>query len=283
MEASHFNPRDSGPNAEPTVSLNTFVPNENGPITAISSFEAGKTFTEVGEYPIDAYTTDFSSDAVANSIYKKSSTLSARTPNFLFSSGRLAIFNSLSPLVKNIFIILYGSKENFVSATGHPLEEPLITFDRNLDSSTAVRAIGSAIGIYVDVDANFFAWELFMDKIISCIVQLEIKRINDVKYANRPKMQDIIRMTRKEFKRYREKDDTDYAEMFRQRTRLDKEAFEENLYQDRMNYFRFMSLTDEEKYEEINGLPSAYDTVPKPGAESLNSQLVKEKYYDVGI
>lgn len=267
MDGSYLNPRNTGPNSEPTVALNTFVPGEYGPSPPLLK-EGKRTLSKIGQYPPEALTSDFASDKVANSILKKPSVFSTRTPNFNLSLGRIAEFESASPLVKEILVVLYGTRDNFVAATGHPLEPYIFAFDSNLDSGETVRAIGSAIGIYVDTDPNFFAYELFLDKLISCIAQLEVKRIDDVKYVSRPKIGTIINMSRKEFSRYLEEDGI---------------PFSENLYQDRMNYFRFMSQTEEEKFEELNQLPQYYDTTRKPNTEPQSSSLIREKYYRQGF
>lgn len=254
MNASYLDPRNTGPNSEPTVELNSFVPGESS---------GGKV-----PFPRAALTKDFASDKVATSILREPRVFSARTPNFNFSLGRVALFETASPLVKNILLLIYGSMDNFVSATGHPLEPYIFAFDENLDSEPTVRAIGSAVGIYVDDDPNFYAYELFLDKLVSCIVRLEPTRINDAKYADRPKIGDVIGMSRDDF---------------RKEAARHGWGFTENLYQDRLNFFRYLSLTDEEKFSEDEGIPSVYDTSRRPGSEPQSSSLLRREYFSLGI
>nr|WIL04418.1 hypothetical protein Clen_488 [Cedratvirus lena] len=191
-----------------------------------------------GAYPQPALEYTFGEDTAGEAFLqgKEEEIFTSYTPNLNFSLGRIAKFETASPLVKDVLLLLYGSRESFVGATGHPLEAYIFEFDRNMDSDTTVRAIGSAIGLFIDVDPNFFAYELFIDKLVSCILQLEPKRINDVKYAGRPRLGDIINMDRKKFRQEAEKYSWEYTE---------------NLYQDRMNFYRFLSQSDEEREREV--------------------------------
>ncbi|SOB73915.1 hypothetical protein BQ9231_00032 [Cedratvirus lausannensis] len=191
-----------------------------------------------GAYPYDALEYTFGLDTAGEALLqgKEEKIFTSYTPNLNFSLDRIAKFETASPLVKDVLLLLYGSRESFVGAVGHPLEDYIFEFDRNLDSDTTVRAIGSAIGLFIDVDPNFFAYELFLDKLISCILQLEPKRINDVKYTGRPRLGDIINMDRNKFRQEAEKYSWEYSE---------------RLYQDRMNFYRFISLTQEEQEQEV--------------------------------
>jgi hypothetical protein len=191
-----------------------------------------------GAYPRSALEYTFASDVAGEALLqgKEEEIFTSYTPNLNFSLGRIAKFETASPLVKNVLLLLYGSRESFVGAEGHPLEAYIFEFDRNMDSDTTVRAIGSAIGLFIDVDPNFFAYELFLDKLISCILQLEPKRINDAKYAGRPRLGDIVNMDRDRFRQEVEKYSWEYSE---------------RLYQDRMNFYRFISQSEEEREQEV--------------------------------
>jgi hypothetical protein len=239
MDGSYLDPRSSGPIEEPTIQLNSSLSTSFHPSFPSSALTKDKPFV-------------FSSTS---------------TPDYDFSMRRLAKFKSASPLIKELLLVLYGTEDNFISATGHALEPFIFALDENLDSDSTVRAIGSAMGLFVDIDPNFFAYELLLDKLISCINVLETKRINDVKYADRPKIKDIIAMTRKEFKPWAEKYNIPF----------------ERLYQDRLNFFRFISLTDEERYEEENYLPEVYDTARIPNEQPLSSSIMQRVYYTQGI
>lgn len=254
MDASYLAPRNLGPDEEATVELNTFLP------------ERLKEILEKN-FPSSALTRD-------NPLLLSPDTFSASTPNFLFSLGRLAKYESASPLIKEILLLLYGTPENFISATGHPLEPYLFALDVNLDSDSTVRAIGSAMGLYVDVDPNYFAFELLLDKLVSCIDVLETKRINDVKYSGRPKIGDIISMQREEFRKWVERE----GHLLPKR-----ETPFENLYQDRLNFFRYTTMSDEERYAVENDLPSVYDTTRIAGEEPLSSSIIERVYYREGI
>lgn len=191
-----------------------------------------------GAYPRSALEYTFGLDTAGEALLqgKEEEIFTSYTPNLNFSLGRIAKFETASPLVKDVLLLLYGSRESFVGATGHPLEPYIFEFDRNMDSDSTVRAIGSAIGLFIDLDPNFQAYELFIDKLVSCILQLEPKRINDAKYTGRPRLGDIVNMDRDKFRQEVEKYSWEYSE---------------NLYQDRMNFYRFLSLSDEEREQEI--------------------------------
>ena len=222
-------------NEQEVVELSAFSPYEN--YTGKNLPPLSRTvLPSKGAYPRSALNSKLDTATQAFLRGKEEEIFTSYTPNLNFSLGRIAKFETASPLVKDVLLLLYGTRENFVSATGHPLEDYIFEFDRNMDSDTTVRAIGSAIGLFIDVDPNFFAYELFIDKLVSCILQLEPKRINDAKYADRPRLGDIINMDRDKFRQEAEKYSWEYTE---------------NLYQDRMNFYRFLSQSEEEREQEV--------------------------------
>lgn len=224
-------------------SLGAFVPKEYEEDRRRNlSIASRDRLPSVGAFPESAdFSSGLTSDPVTSALLCSPQTYAAetiaRTPNFNSSLGRAAKFETASPLIKEILVVLFGSRENFIVATGNPLEPFLFEFDKNLENEESVRAIGSAVGIFIELNPELHAYEIFIDKLMACILELEVNRINDAKYSNRPKMEDILYMTRKEFARY-----------------VKEEGWEEseNLYQDRLNFFRYLSQTEREKAEETS-------------------------------
>lgn len=189
---------------------------------------------------------------------------STATANFNATLYRLSLFESASPLAQDLLLRIYDNRDNFVNLGPHPLDEYILSFDKNMESSSTVRAIGSAIGIYVDSDPAFFSYELFLDKLITCIQDLNIKYNKDFI----PGIRYVIRMDRKTFANEVENKGFTYSE---------------NLYQDRLNFYRYISLDDEQRFAEQEEIPEAYDTTIDPFSQPQSSQILEEKYNFYGF
>lgn len=235
----HFNPNFVGPSASPTLLLSPFVPGELSPKR-------------------------ISSDPITNSLVGNPSYFQEpRTPALRRDFARWAKFESSSPVVKNMLLLLYGSREAYVQNNGHPLEDFFEAFDQSIGDDETTRAVAAAVGFFVEYKPEFTAWELLVDKVVSYIEVMEKKRENDPQYPGRPNTQEIIQMTRKTF---------------------DKYAIEKNyessltLYQDRLNFFRYWSMTAEERQKEDDEDLEATHLFHR----TLPADLYKQKYYNSG-
>ena len=88
------------------------------------------------------------------------------------SGGRINMFFSLSPLSQNLLQLIYPDANSFLQGYQNILEVYIITFDRQMDSASSVRALASQMGIYIPYDPNFQAYEIFVDKIVEYILTL---------------------------------------------------------------------------------------------------------------
>lgn len=105
--------------------------------------------------------------------YKKfKENLKSTTPELDNIFKRWAQFESASPLIQDILLQLYPNKFTLVStapATVHPLEIYIYALDQVIEDGQMVRALGSAIGIYIEVSVFEEAYEIFIDKLIAHI------------------------------------------------------------------------------------------------------------------
>lgn len=148
---------------------------------------------------------------------------------------RLGQYISLSPISQNLMNLIYGNVIEFVKrpeGTGSPLEDYIISYDTYMDNESLVRAIGSRVGIYLPLDGEYWARELFVDKIVSVIQNINLYAPDDqtsplgtgngVSYT----LKDLIDINRPEFKQWLIKQGMDESV-------LTKNVFEQ-LYQDRL-------------------------------------------------
>lgn len=114
--------------------------------------------------------------------------------------SRVGIYEGLSPIGKNLMDRIYGDRKGFVlEQTEHPLEQYIISFDRYMDDEEIVRALGSRIGIYIPLDREYTADEIYIDKMIEYIENMEDWAPDEQQYEGFPTTQEIINMDYKQF------------------------------------------------------------------------------------
>lgn len=143
-------------------------------------------------------------------------------------------FLSLSNIGKNLIILLYKKDlKAYLQSFSHPLEDYIVQFDRMLDDEDTVIAIASRIGILISDNSEFSAREIFIDRIVSYITNVE-HNTRKVTVDKFPSTADIIQMSKDEFK--------NYAKIY---------GFEYNYlnYLDRMNFFAEIYISNLEPNE----------------------------------
>jgi len=161
------------------------------------------------------------------------------TPALQQVFDRWGIYNSLSPLSRNLMNLLYTDLVGFILRFGHPLESYIISFDRSMDDEGLVRALGARIGIYIPLDTDNSAITIFIDKLVDYIQSVEKSPFNPTSAAedksyplgqfNFPSTRDIINMSRSDFDQFMLSRSLQTSEL---------------LYQDRLTIFRDLFLYD---------------------------------------
>ncbi len=76
-------------------------------------------------------------------------------------------YNDLSNVGKILMDKLYINHEGYVNSIGHPLEQYIISFDKNMDNDSVIRLIGERIGIFIP--NNAYAHDIFFEKLLNYI------------------------------------------------------------------------------------------------------------------
>jgi hypothetical protein len=155
---------------------------------------------------------------------------------------RLGKYKSLSPVGKSLLQLIYPNLKEYLINYENPLEPYIFAFDESLDDEGTVRALGSRLGIYIPIDNNYLAYEIFIDKIVEVI--LTYGKLNPQKVEKQyqksqqfPEISEIIDMDFDTFKKIAnitdiirpvENEDTDIEEI---------NISDDIRYQDRMMYF----------------------------------------------
>lgn len=179
---------------------------------------------------------------IANDPYLKT-ILSTSTSNLSFKPdyanilSRVALFDGLSPIVQNIFTLLYGSRDAFVLATPHPLEPFILAFESSMESEHTLRGLAANMGIYIPISRDFEPNEIFVDKLVEHIQFLNayptgeflpgIKQFSFTANNQLPTTIQMIGMDRNQFK---------------QLLKQFNIPFSEQVYQDRLALLRQLYL-----------------------------------------
>lgn len=93
-----------------------------------------------------------------------------------YTYHRYYLFASLSPLGRNLMMLVYRNIDNFLRGFNNPFEEHIVAFDRFMDDESAIRALGFRMGINIpvggfqgEVDARGY----FIDRLVEYITNME--------------------------------------------------------------------------------------------------------------
>lgn len=138
-------------------------------------------------------------------VYKYATQANKVTPFLSSLFQRWQEYESLSPLSKNLMNLLYGNVIEYVKrppGTGHPLEYHIITFEQIMDDEALIRALGYRIGLYIPIDRDYSALEIFIDKLVEFIENYEKYAPDEAKYPGIPSTSEIINMNRPQFDKF---------------------------------------------------------------------------------
>ena len=107
-----------------------------------------------------------------NDYQKFKRALPGDTPKLTEIFKRWSVFESASPLIQNILLRMYPDKLTFVTthpSTVHPIETYVLALDECMEDGQVVRALGSAIGIYIPLGLFEEAYEYYINDIVEHI------------------------------------------------------------------------------------------------------------------
>ena len=152
--------------------------------------------------------------------FNKITQLNTSSPFFGNVFNRWQQYQSLSPISQDLINLIYGDEIEFIrrpAGTGSPFDEYIEAFDRIMEDDSLVRALGFRIGIYVPVDSEYTARELFLDKLVEYINGMEKFGPDEAeRHSGFPTTSQILDMTREKFKQLMDKYNITYSEQLYQ-------------------------------------------------------------------
>lgn len=134
--------------------------------------------------------------------------------------NRLSTYLHLSPISQNMMNLIYGNVIEYIkrpAGTGSPLEEYIISFDEVMIDEGLVRAVGARMGIFIPITPDYWAREIFIDRMVEVIENLNLFEPDTTKmpYGHRISftLQEVIDMDRPQFKEWMEKIGSEFTEI----------------------------------------------------------------------
>ncbi len=129
---------------------------------------------------------------------------SVSTPEIGRVSKRWANYVSLSDIGKELMLLIYPDLKAYLSGPSNILEEYIMTFDQVVGDNQMVRLVGQRMGIYIPIDRDFTADDIFIDKLLDILDLLRGVLRDETEFipgTKLPSIPRIIDMDRTEFDR----------------------------------------------------------------------------------